>query len=250
MFGRHQPQTLCLRRRLFSSCGTNKPLLRSNPCLVLLSLFLLLLSFFFSCFLFSMRVVRAARRPVSLAAVRMCTPGAARAAPALPSCPSVAPFPSLLRNMSSSCCPPPPHEPNDAEGEKKGASAPQLVIECDSPVDEDKGAVRIPLTYHTEVPDDDRNLDALLESNRVWSEAVRARKPDFFSTLEHIQTPKLFWIGCCDSRVPANEIMGLLPGEVFVHRNIANVVSASGIVCLCVCVSLCAFSRVSLPAIL
>jgi carbonic anhydrase len=64
----------------------------------------------------------------------------------------------------------------------------------------------------------------LLEQNRRWAEATKAREPGFFTRLAKQQSPKYMWIGCADSRVPANEIIGLDPGEVFVHRNVANVV--------------------------
>jgi carbonic anhydrase len=67
-------------------------------------------------------------------------------------------------------------------------------------------------------------LDTLLESNRAWAAATEKREPGFFTRLARQQTPKYMWIGCADSRVPANEITGLDPGEVFVHRNVANVV--------------------------
>ena len=67
-------------------------------------------------------------------------------------------------------------------------------------------------------------LDILLENNRRWADAVKSREPGFFSRLAQQQTPRYMWIGCADSRVPANEITGLDPGEVFVHRNVANVV--------------------------
>jgi carbonic anhydrase len=69
-----------------------------------------------------------------------------------------------------------------------------------------------------------RDLDHLLEQNRVWAERVRAADPDFFAKLALQQQPHYLWIGCSDSRVPANEITGLAPGEVFVHRNVANIV--------------------------
>lgn len=78
-----------------------------------------------------------------------------------------------------------------------------------------------------DIPQDDRDLHTLLEANRKWSENMSRHDPEFFSKTLAGQEPKLFWIGCCDSRVPANEIMGLLPGEVFVHRNIANIVPHS-----------------------
>ncbi len=70
----------------------------------------------------------------------------------------------------------------------------------------------------------DTELAHLFENNRLWAESIVARDPDFFKKLAVQQTPEYLWIGCSDSRVPANELMGLLPGEVFVHRNIANVV--------------------------
>jgi carbonic anhydrase len=67
-------------------------------------------------------------------------------------------------------------------------------------------------------------LDELLDNNRRWAAATTAREPGFFTRLAKQQSPKYMWIGCADSRVPANEITGLDPGEVFVHRNVANVV--------------------------
>ena len=74
----------------------------------------------------------------------------------------------------------------------------------------------------------------LLESNRLWSEAVRAQDPDFFARLSKQQTPRYLWIGCSDSRVPANQILGIDPGEVFVHRNVSNLVLHSDMNCLSV----------------
>ncbi|VXB66705.1 Carbonic anhydrase 2 [Luteimonas sp. 9C] len=68
-------------------------------------------------------------------------------------------------------------------------------------------------------------LDTLLKNNRDWAERAVRDDPDFFHRLENQQTPKYLWIGCSDSRVPANQILGLDPGEVFVHRNVANVLS-------------------------
>ena len=68
------------------------------------------------------------------------------------------------------------------------------------------------------------DLSDLLESNRRWAKEVQANRPDFFTRLLAQQVPQYLWIGCADSRVPANEILGLLPGDVFVHRNVANVV--------------------------
>jgi len=70
----------------------------------------------------------------------------------------------------------------------------------------------------------DTELSHLFENNRQWAESIVARDPDFFKKLAVQQTPEYLWIGCSDSRVPANELLGLLPGDVFVHRNIANVV--------------------------
>lgn len=67
-------------------------------------------------------------------------------------------------------------------------------------------------------------LEHLFESNRAWAERILQRDPDFFQTLAQQQAPAYMWIGCSDSRVPANEIMGRAPGEVFVHRNVGNVV--------------------------
>ena len=68
------------------------------------------------------------------------------------------------------------------------------------------------------------DLTELLESNRRWAAATEQRTPGFFTSLLAQQAPQYLWIGCADSRVPANEILGLLPGDVFVHRNVANVV--------------------------
>ncbi len=77
-------------------------------------------------------------------------------------------------------------------------------------------------------------LNHLLESNRAWARDVETRTPGFFSRLLNQQSPEYMWIGCSDSRVPANEICGLLPGELFVHRNVANVVVHSDLNCLSV----------------
>lgn len=68
-----------------------------------------------------------------------------------------------------------------------------------------------------------QDLDELFQNNRRWADATEAREPGFFSRLLQQQTPQYLWIGCADSRVPANELVGLLPGELFVHRNVANV---------------------------
>ena len=74
----------------------------------------------------------------------------------------------------------------------------------------------------------------LLENNRRWARAAVADDPEYFSRLAHQQSPQYLWIGCSDSRVPANQIIGLAPGEVFVHRNIANVVVHTDLNCLSV----------------
>ena len=74
----------------------------------------------------------------------------------------------------------------------------------------------------------------LFDNNRLWADAIRAKEPDFFEKLASQQSPEYLWIGCSDSRVPANELLGLLPGELFVHRNIANVVVHSDLNCLSV----------------
>lgn len=84
------------------------------------------------------------------------------------------------------------------------------------------------------MPLQDKNLDNLFKSNRAWADRIRAQHPDFFEKLAKQQNPDYLWIGCADSRVPANEIVGLMPGEVFVHRNIANVVVHTDLNCLSV----------------
>jgi len=78
------------------------------------------------------------------------------------------------------------------------------------------------------------SLHQLLANNRAWAEGVVASDPEYFSRLARQQSPQYLWIGCSDSRVPANQITGLAPGEVFVHRNIANVVVHTDLNCLSV----------------
>ena len=78
------------------------------------------------------------------------------------------------------------------------------------------------------------DLREILENNRRWAERVRAQQPSFFEDLSAIQKPTILWIGCSDSRVPANQITGQLPGEVFVHRNVGNVVVHTDLNCLSV----------------
>jgi carbonic anhydrase len=80
----------------------------------------------------------------------------------------------------------------------------------------------------------DRDLGDLFARNRAWAAAVQQRESDFFQRLAKQQNPRYFWIGCSDSRVPANEIVGLLPGEMFVHRNVANIVVHTDLNCLSV----------------
>jgi carbonic anhydrase len=77
-------------------------------------------------------------------------------------------------------------------------------------------------------------IDHLFENNRQWADKITAENPTFFKSLSEQQSPKYLWIGCSDSRVPANELLGMLPGEVFVHRNIANQVVHSDLNCLSV----------------
>jgi carbonic anhydrase len=77
-------------------------------------------------------------------------------------------------------------------------------------------------------------LSHLFENNRTWASGIEAAQPGFFERLSKQQTPDYLWIGCSDSLVPANEIVGLLPGELFVHRNVANLVVHTDLNCLSV----------------
>ena len=79
-----------------------------------------------------------------------------------------------------------------------------------------------------------RSLPHLFENNRRWADEITAAHPGFFQKLASQQAPEYLWIGCSDSRVPANEIVGLLPGELFVHRNVANLVVHTDLNCLSV----------------
>ena len=79
-----------------------------------------------------------------------------------------------------------------------------------------------------------RTLPQLFDNNRAWARGISEKNPRFFEALSAQQSPKYLWIGCSDSRVPANEIVGLLPGELFVHRNVANVVVHTDLNCLSV----------------
>ena len=78
------------------------------------------------------------------------------------------------------------------------------------------------------------DLRHLFENNQLWARRIVQREPDFFKSLAAQQSPRYLWIGCADSRVPANEIVGLMPGELFVHRNVANVVVHTDLNCLSV----------------
>jgi carbonic anhydrase len=79
-----------------------------------------------------------------------------------------------------------------------------------------------------------RPLEHLFAQNKAWAAGIQAKDPEFFAKLSRQQSPEYLWIGCSDSRVPANEIVNLLPGEMFVHRNIANVVVHTDLNCLSV----------------
>lgn len=79
-----------------------------------------------------------------------------------------------------------------------------------------------------------RILKHLFENNKAWAGKITSDEPDFFDKLSHQQSPEYLWIGCSDSRVPANEIVGLLPGELFVHRNVANIIVHTDFNCLSV----------------
>lgn len=79
-----------------------------------------------------------------------------------------------------------------------------------------------------------KDLKRLLDKNREWAAAIKASDPEFFQTLAKQQSPKFLWIGCADSRVPATQLVGMVPGEMFVHRNVANVVVHTDFNCLSV----------------
>lgn len=79
-----------------------------------------------------------------------------------------------------------------------------------------------------------KELQHLFDNNAQWAESIKEEDPDFFLRLSKQQNPEYLWIGCADSRVPANEIVGMLPGELFVHRNIANCVVHTDLNCLSV----------------
>ncbi len=77
-------------------------------------------------------------------------------------------------------------------------------------------------------------LDHLLDNNKAWADGIKSQDPQFFDRLSNQQAPEYLWIGCADSRVPANQIVDLMPGELFVHRNVANVVVHTDFNCLSV----------------
>ena len=79
-----------------------------------------------------------------------------------------------------------------------------------------------------------KDLKRLLDQNRAWAENIRTSDPDFFPTLAKQQSPQFLWIGCADSRVPSTQLVGVAPGEMFVHRNVANVVDHTDFNCLSV----------------
>ena len=79
-----------------------------------------------------------------------------------------------------------------------------------------------------------KKLEKLITGNKAWSEALRAKHPEFFEDLSKQQNPEYLWIGCSDSRVPSTQLVGMSPGEMFVHRNVANVVVHTDLNCLAV----------------
>ena len=79
-----------------------------------------------------------------------------------------------------------------------------------------------------------KDLHRLLDQNRAWAESIKASEPDFFQALAKQQTPRFLWIGCADSRVPSTQLAGMKPGEMFVHRNVANLVVHTDFNCLSV----------------
>lgn len=79
-----------------------------------------------------------------------------------------------------------------------------------------------------------KDLKRLLDQNKAWAESITASDPEFFPNLAKQQSPKFLWIGCADSRVPATQLVGMMPGEMFVHRNVANVVVHTDFNCLSV----------------
>jgi carbonic anhydrase len=95
-------------------------------------------------------------------------------------------------------------------------------------------ALRIPFGHSGASPYHMISIEKLLQNNRAWSQSMTSGEPDYFRQLARQQTPDYLWIGCSDSRVPADEVVGVLPGELFVHRNVANLVYASDLNCISV----------------
>ena len=95
-------------------------------------------------------------------------------------------------------------------------------------------AAAIPESVKKARTKDTGSIPTLFEKNRTWAQDETKKKPDFFTSLSKQQSPKYLWIGCSDSRVPANQVVGLAPGELFVHRNVANVVVHTDLNCLSV----------------
>ncbi|KAI9183570.1 hypothetical protein H9P43_004488 [Blastocladiella emersonii ATCC 22665] len=108
------------------------------------------------------------------------------------------------------------------ESEHEGGSSAEL------------GASPVPGRLMQHIPTTFSNLNNLLEANKTWASSVQRKRPNFFKELSDQQSPQILWVGCSDSRVPANQIINLQPGEVFVHRNIANVVQHTDLNCLSV----------------
>ena len=79
-----------------------------------------------------------------------------------------------------------------------------------------------------------KNIDKLMDGNKSWANALRSEHPEFFADLSQQQNPEYLWIGCSDSRMPATQLVGLRPGEMFVHRNVANIVVHTDLNCLAV----------------
>ncbi|CUG71291.1 carbonic anhydrase, putative [Bodo saltans] len=129
---------------------------------------------------------------------------------------------------STLCCPHDPQAPKAAAGDTL----------ADHPHKEDVSDVKKLLQKQqlqsVLMPRPPRGADIsnLLDYNEEWSNSVQEANPTYFSELAKQQNPQYLWIGCADSRVPANQVVGLAPGEVFVHRNIANVVSRADLNCL------------------
>ncbi|KAF9102576.1 hypothetical protein BGX29_004418 [Mortierella sp. GBA35] len=118
---------------------------------------------------------------------------------------------------------------------RKYSSSSEDVEDEDDHEDDDSCCPRSPVTLGPSPSvEKEHGLARLIKNNRAWSKAIRERQPDFFEKCSKGQEPKVFWIGCSDSRVPENELLQLAPGEVFTHRNIANVVVSTDLNCLSV----------------